>query len=97
MTEIEKQIIQNLVSDKCKVLSVNFPTGSVVFVVEGKYPELREKLTKTNPSADFVGELLKMAVDPNKCGAPCSYCGAPRAVCGECYIDNSMFLPKEGA
>lgn len=93
MTKVEKQIIQNLVSEKRRVLSVKFPKGKVSFVLAGETPELNEKITKTKPTADFVYELSKMAVDPNKCAAPCRYCGTMRGLCGDCYLDNSLFTP----
>lgn len=60
LTGIEEQLIQNLKFENAKIFDVKLSPGSVSFCVKGKCSELDERLTKENPTKDFIKELKKL-------------------------------------
>jgi hypothetical protein len=57
MTNLEKQIIENLKTDE-EITKVKVFKNKVVFNIEKTIKELNERLTKENPSEDFI-QILK--------------------------------------
>ena len=62
MTEVEKEILDVLIPNKCELLYVKRIRNKVFFVIKGIREELNEKITKENPTEDFIKELRKMVV-----------------------------------
>lgn len=60
MTKIEKTLIQNFKFENAKIFDIQILSGSVSFCVKGRCSELDERLTKENPTDDFIKELKKM-------------------------------------
>ena len=60
MTKIEKTLIQNFKFENAKIFDIQLLLGSVSFCVKGRCSELDERLTKENPTDDFIKELKKL-------------------------------------
>lgn len=55
MTDIENKLYENL-KDKT-VCSYELGSKSITFIVAGVLPELNEKITKENPTEDFIFKI----------------------------------------
>lgn len=62
MTDVEKEVLQVLIPNKVELLYVRKFKNKVVFVIKGITEELNERITKENPTEDFINELRKMVV-----------------------------------
>lgn len=62
MTKHENKILEILISNKVELLYVRKCKNKVVFVIKGITEELNERMTKENPTEDFINELRKMVV-----------------------------------
>ena len=62
MTLIEEILIQTFKFERSKIFDVQILSGSVSFCVKGRSPELDERMTKENPTDNFIKELKKMEV-----------------------------------
>lgn len=60
LTDIEEYLIQNFKFENAKIFDVQSSPGSVSFCVKGRCSELDERLTKQNPTEDFIKELKKL-------------------------------------
>ena len=60
MTNIEETLIQNFKFENAKIFDIQLLLGSVSFCVKGQCSELDERLTKENPTEDFIKELKKL-------------------------------------
>ena len=63
MTNIEEYLIQNFKFENAKIFDIQLSLGSVSFCVKGRCSELDERLTKENPTDDFIKELKKLEED----------------------------------
>lgn len=62
MTKYEKEILEILIPNKAELLYVRKIKNKVVFVIKGITEELNERITKENPTEDFICELRKLIV-----------------------------------
>lgn len=69
MTQIEKELLENIKNNKIENVHMKFEgkENLVTFdVINEKYVELNERLTLENPSKDFLVELTKIARSKKK-------------------------------
>ena len=59
MTNVERQLIEGLKSNE-KITNVKVFKDKVVFDIEKPIAELNERMTKTNPTKEFIQALKRL-------------------------------------